>query len=378
MDVNHQLLRKRALKDLSKRARGGIFIYLIVWLAIAIPEQLPVNFPQFFYFNTAIFLAVTSIRIFHLYLSKRFPELPIQVMTNWLVYTILFAALHWGIMAAWIIVDERTAELRNLMMIVTAAFAMGGAATLSISNSIRILYPVFMFCPGIIVLVYQGSNGSWIQAGLILLALIYVHGTSRITNNDYWKAITNQNIAEKRADLMEHLSVTDPLTQLKNRLFFDKIFDEEWKRSSRMKVPMSVLLMDIDNFKKINDSYGHLFGDECLRLIASIISSELLRASDCIARYGGEEFVILLVNTGEEETRAIAEKLIKAISSASSKFDDIKVQITCSIGGATTFPDYQNNKEYLLKQADAALYQAKNNGRNQYQPCILDSSPAAT
>ena len=172
---------------------------------------------------------------------------------------------------------------------------------------------------------------------------------------------------------MEKLSITDQLTQLHNRLYFDKKFDEEWKRSSRAKTPLSVLLMDIDNFKELNDTYGHLFGDECLRLIASTISSELLRVSDCVARYGGEEFVVLLPNAGEDETRAIADKLVQAISSVNSEFNNKKVQITCSIGGATGHPDYHDNKKYLLKQADIALYQAKNNGRNQYQQCGLGS-----
>ena len=378
MDINQQDLQKRALTDLSRRARGGIFIYLIAWLVISISHQLQIQSPLFFYYNTAILFAIAAVRILHLYMHKRWPGSSVRAMTNWLVFTILFAALHWGTMAAWIMIDDRAIDVRNLVTVVTAAFAMGGATTLSISNRIRIFYPVLMFCPGVFALIYQGTSGSWVLAGLISLALIYVHGVTKIANYDYWEAIANQNIAENRANLMEQLSITDQLTQLKNRLYFDKKFDEEWKRSSRMKVPLSVLLMDIDNFKKINDSYGHLFGDECLQLIASTISSELLRASDCVARYGGEEFVILLTNTGEEETCAIAKKLVKAISSVNSKFDDKKVQITCSIGGATTFPNYQDNKEYLLKQADIALYQAKNNGRNQYQPCILNSSPAAT
>ena len=378
MDINQQGLEKRALKDLSRRARGGIFIYLIVWLVISISHQLHIHSPLFFYFNTAIFIAIAAVRTIHLYMHKRWTNFSVKAMTNWLVLTILFAAFHWGIMAAWIRIDDRAVDVRNLVMLVTAAFAIGGAITLSISNRIRIFYPLLMFFPGVIALIYEGSSGSWTLAGLLSLALIYVHGATKIANKDYWEAITNQDIAENRANLMEHLSITDQLTQLKNRLYFDKKFDEEWKRSSRTKVPLSILLMDIDNFKKINDSYGHLFGDECLQLVASTISSELLRASDCVARYGGEEFVILLTNTGEEETRAIAEKLVKAISSVRFNFDDKKVQITCSIGGATTIPDYQVNKEYLLKQADIALYQAKNNGRNQYRPCILDSSPAAT
>jgi diguanylate cyclase (GGDEF)-like protein len=368
MDISQEQLSRQALKDLTNRARGGIFIYLLVWLVITISYQLPVRLPEFFYFNTIILLAITAIRFLLFYSYHRQPEMSVRVMTNWLVYTILFAALHWGVLVGWVIFDDRVVEIRSLMMVVTAGFAIGGAATLSISTAIRILYPVLMFCPGIAVLIYQGSNDSWVLAGLITLALIYVHSTTRITRNDYWESITNQIVAEERANLMEELSITDQLTQLRNRLYFDRKFDEEWNRSSRIAAPLSVLILDIDNFKEINDTYGHLFGDECLRLIASTISSELLRASDCVARYGGDEFVALLPNTNEDETWTVAEKLVQAISNISSNFNDEKLHMTCSIGGATTIPDYQDDKEYLLKQADAALYHAKSNGRNRYQP----------
>ena len=367
MDISHQQLAKQALQDLSNRARGGIFIYLLVWLVITISYQLPDRLPEFFYVNTFILFAITAIRFLHFYSYNRRSEVPVLTMTNWLVYAILFAALHWGVMVAWVILDDRVVDIRNLMMVVTAGFAIGGAATLSISTAIRIFYPVFMFCPGILVLIYQDSSGSWVLAGLITVALIYIHATTRITHNDYWEAITNQVVAEERADLMEELSITDQLTQLKNRLYFDKKFDEEWNRSSRIATPLSVLILDIDNFKGINDTYGHLFGDECLRLIASTISSELLRASDCVARYGGDEFVALLPNTGEDETWTVAEKLVKAISNINTKFNDEKIQMTCSIGGSTTTPNYQDNKEYLVRQADVALYQAKSDGRNRYQ-----------
>jgi len=376
MVINQQRLQKRALGDLSKRARGGIFIYVLVWMIIAISHQLPEVLPVLFYFNMSILLAVAGVRLLHLYMHTRPPELSVLFMTDWLVYTILFAALHWGLMAAWILFDDNAVDIRNLMIVATAGIAIGGATTLSISTRIRIFYPVLMFCPGILVLIYQGSSDGWILAGLIALALIFVHSTTKIANGDYWEAITNQVVAEDRANLMEQLSITDQLTQLNNRLYFDKKFDKEWNRCSRMKIPLSVLLMDIDNFKEINDTYGHLFGDECLQLIASTISSELLRASDCVARYGGEEFVALLPNTAESETRAIAEKLVRAVSAVSSKLEGKEIQITCSIGGATTSPNYQEDREYLIKQADIALYQAKNNGRNQYQPFVMESSAA--
>jgi diguanylate cyclase (GGDEF)-like protein len=368
MVMNQKDLKKRALIDLSNRAKGGIVIYLLIWLLITVPHQFPDILPVFFYLNTSILVAIATVRLLHLYMLKRRPDLPVLMMKNWLVYTVLFAALQWGVMGAWVLIEDKAVDVRNMIIVVTAAFAIGGSAALNISKEIRIFYPILIFSPGIIVLIYQGSSGGWELAGLATLAVIYAIGTTKITHNDYWESITNQAIAEDRANMMEQLSNTDQLTQLKNRLYFDNKFNEEWQRSSRMSAPLSILLMDLDNFKKLNDTYGHLFGDECLRLIASRISSELVRASDCVARYGGEEFVALLPNTGEDEMRTIAEKLVLAVSSAGLKSNDKKIQLTCSIGGATTFPDYKDDKEFLLKQADIALYRAKNNGRNQFQP----------
>ena len=377
MASNKEKLQEKALKDLSARAKGGIFIYVIVWLIITLSKQLPEVSPGFFYFNTSILLAIAAIRLLHLYVYQNRPEMTVAVMTNWLVYSILFAALHWGIMVAWILFDDKAIEIKNIMIIVSVAFAVGGAVTLSISDRIRIYYPLLIFCPGLFVLIYQNTPESWVQAVLVLLTLIYVYSSTKISTSDYWEAITNQTIAEDRARMMEVLSITDRLTQLKNRLYFDQKFEEEWKRGSRMNIPLSILLIDIDNFKTVNDTHGHLFGDECLRLIATTLASELLRSSDCVARYGGEEFVALLPNTGEEETKAIAEKLVKAISALSLKARNKEVDITCSIGGATTFPDYLENGEYLLRQADNALYEAKRNGRNQYQQWELSRGKAS-
>lgn len=364
---NKQRLYAQALGDLGNRAKSGIYIYMGIWLMITVPYQFPKIAPVFFFLNTALLFALSALRLFLLKLKIHRPDLPVLKMTDWLVYTILLTALHWGLMVAWVLYDDKTVEIRQLMLISTAALGIGGASILSISNRVRIYLPVLLFCPAIMVMMYQGTSNRWEMAGVASMALLYAIIATKITHKDYWDSITNQAVAENRADKMEQLSITDQLTQLKNRLYFDNKFEEEWQRCSRMKVPLSVLLMDIDNFKAINDTYGHLIGDECLRQIASTISSELHRASDCVARFGGDEFVALLPNADEDETRVIAEKLIRAISSAKLKFNNKKIQITCSIGTATTQPDYNNNKQELLSQADLALYQAKTNGRNQYQ-----------
>ena len=287
-------------------------------------------------------------------------------MNQWLVIAILAAAAHWGGMTAWILFDDRLSDLRTIILIITPAFAIGGACTLSISSKIRTLYPSLMFLPFIGILLYQADTQSLSLAALTTISLIYIYSSTRATHDDYWAAVTNHMIAEERAQLMEELSTTDPLTQLKNRMFFDKEFTKEWQRCSRLQCSLSFIMIDLDYFKQINDNYGHLFGDECLRTAASTINSIVARPTDCVARYGGEEFVVLLPNTDAEATKMLALRMIDSLNNLTLEHNGSAVNLTCSIGGATTIPEFDQHQESLLKAADIALYQAKGDGRNCY------------
>jgi diguanylate cyclase (GGDEF)-like protein len=171
---------------------------------------------------------------------------------------------------------------------------------------------------------------------------------------------------------MEKLSTTDPLTQLKNRMYFDKEFTKEWQRCSRLQCPLSLIMIDLDYFKSINDNYGHVFGDECLRVVASTISGIVARPTDCIARYGGEEFVVLLPNTNTEATKMLALRMVDAVASLTFDNDGETIKITCSIGGASTIPEFNERLDSLVKAADTALYIAKDAGRNCYHSDSLN------
>lgn len=160
------------------------------------------------------------------------------------------------------------------------------------------------------------------------------------------------------------LSTTDPLTGVYNRRFFDKTFAEEFSRAFRDRLPISILLLDIDHFKSLNDNYGHLFGDFCLVETAKIIRKLIYRPSDVVARYGGEEFVIILQDTSLSGAVIVAEKLRKTIASHTLVNQDKSVNITASIGISATVPDKEDAHEILLKSADAQLYHAKECGRN--------------
>ncbi len=163
---------------------------------------------------------------------------------------------------------------------------------------------------------------------------------------------------------LRELSTTDSLTGLKNRRYFNEIYYREYNRAIREKTPLSCLIMDIDHFKRINDSYGHLLGDECLKDVAQTIQAQLMRENDFLSRYGGEEFCVLLTSTGEEGALQVAENIRFCVENLQVVKNGESVPITISIGVASTVPVHKKNAEILLNQADEALYQSKALGRN--------------
>jgi len=161
-------------------------------------------------------------------------------------------------------------------------------------------------------------------------------------------------------------SAHDSLTALYNRSHFDKVFPVEWRRAARSRVPLSLILADIDRFKEYNDANGHLAGDECLRSVAEAIAETVHRAADVVTRYGGEEFAVLLPYTDRESAMHIAETIRRRIESMRIDHPTSPSNaMTISIGVATVIPDGDEQRSRtLIEAADRALYAAKRAGRN--------------
>ncbi len=176
--------------------------------------------------------------------------------------------------------------------------------------------------------------------------------------------ITERKKIEKE---LETLSQTDGLTGIYNRRSFDLILEKEWNRASRDMQPLSLILIDIDFFKKYNDTYGHVQGDECLKTVARGLCDSLNRAGDFVARYGGEEFVAVLPTTDSEHARKITEMIrhtVLDLQIAHSE-NDVSPHLTISLGVATIKKTRNRQSASLVEAADKALYEAKQNGRNQ-------------
>ncbi len=167
-------------------------------------------------------------------------------------------------------------------------------------------------------------------------------------------------------------STTDDLTEVPNRRFFNEALKKEWKRAVRQKRPISVLIMDIDNFKEYNDHEGHVAGDRLLRDVAQTLSEVPQRPGDLFARYGGDEFAVILPNTNKKGAIKVAENCRKKIKEAQfpNEYAPGKGYVTVSIGVSSTVPEGDFPFVEIVHNADKALLEAKEKGRDQflYQP----------
>ncbi|EMC3439911.1 GGDEF domain-containing protein [Acinetobacter baumannii] len=230
---------------------------------------------------------------------------------------------------------------------------------------------------GILVSTYLNGDIDWTFLNRTytfssFLGMTLAYATDRQHRENY---LQNCMIELNRIELMQQaqqlslLSQQDALTGLANRRYLDETLDNEWRRVLRHETPLTIMMVDIDFFKPYNDSLGHLKGDQCLKDIATAISSIAARSGDLVARYGGEEFLLLFPMTNAQQAKIQAERLMNAIKKIAivHPCSSVSPYVTISVGVATTIPRLNDSISAFVSRADHALYQAKTNGRNQYQ-----------
>jgi diguanylate cyclase (GGDEF)-like protein len=174
---------------------------------------------------------------------------------------------------------------------------------------------------------------------------------------------------------LRRLVSVDGLTGIANRRHFDRVLEREWRRARREQLPLSLIFLDLDEFKRYNDTYGHARGDEVLRVVALTLDETFRRGGDLVARYGGEEFAVVLPGVDGRRAALYAERLRRRIWCLSLPYEASPVapRVTISGGVATTAPGDEVSAHDLLQAADAALYRAKCLGRNR----IVSGDPTA-
>jgi len=199
---------------------------------------------------------------------------------------------------------------------------------------------------GVIYVTNQDANDPFDQEDLDVLSILAAHASSILD----------------QARLYD-LATTDELTGLHTRRFYTQRIGEEFKRCSRYNRQLSLLVIDIDFFKRCNDTYGHAAGDEVLKLVAKLIKMVIRNDVDFAVRFGGEEFLMILPETDIKGAKVVAERIRHAVEHESVQYDEHVIKVTISVGAAC-FPDNTDNPDELFKMADSSLYMSKTNGRN--------------
>ena len=218
---------------------------------------------------------------------------------------------------------------------------------------------------GAVLLDLGSTNGTYVN-GTSVSARHLRDGDAVQVGRSIFKFLTGSNIEQAYHEEIYRLKTTDGLTGANNKRAFEEELQREFHRFLRYHRPLILVMFDIDHFKNVNDTYGHLAGDRVLSEIGRIIGGAV-RAEDTFCRYGGEEFSLLLPETTIEEGRAIAERLRAAVESARFEFDDVAIPITIS-GGVAEATAEMGEPARFVAAADERLYAAKRGGRNRIEP----------
>jgi diguanylate cyclase (GGDEF)-like protein len=360
--LNTQQLSPRVVADLKKRSRPGILIYPLVLGLVLFSTGYAFREPEFSLQFVVIVGAVCLFRLVHSLVMSRIPEAYAELSLWVFLGEIGLTALVWGIGYAKFLGLPQEPELKLLMVVCTTGLCSGACSAYAPFFPLSLAYNALIMWPGIVYMLFLGGNSAMVV--LFVMFSVYTGFMSFRGNAEYRTALDNEALLKQQAKDLERISNVDGLTGLYNRRYFDTAFELAWQNAVRQRTRLALVICDIDFFKKINDDYGHLAGDEYLRTIAHHLSRTFRRQNDIVARYGGEEFVVLLAGVKKGMALELAEGFRGTMAETCLRFESHTIRATVSLGVAETLPSSGQEKETLLARADAMLYKAKASGRN--------------
>ncbi|MFO7883997.1 MAG: GGDEF domain-containing protein [Desulfobacteraceae bacterium] len=362
MPFKRNRLNKRVLKDLKERSTFGIFFYMFLVFLTCFTDNFHVRHPGF----AALFISSVSgiclFRLFHLVFAKYTVNRFEKINNRIFIISVVLTALIWGAGFLLFILQDGEQKAKFLMVICTAGLSAGGVVTFLPNFMLSLVYNLIMLLPASLVILVSGKNLSLGSA--LMLFIIYLAFMAYRGNTEYWQALENEYLLKKKSCDLERMSMIDVLTGLYNRRYFDKQLKLEWKRATRNQLNLTMIIADIDLFKTINDTFGHLAGDEYLKKTSGMLKQIFKRETDIVARYGGEEFVVVLPGNNAEKTHKLAEQFRSDIEKTQVHYKNHTIKTTISMGIASCIPEHNASEDSLIFSADTALYKAKNNGRN--------------
>lgn len=352
----------REAHDTRVRARLGGIYYLLAWLLTWLFSAAPAEHLGWGLTGIAFFALMLALRLLHRLPPAQTPQaLRVWLDRHWLL--ILLSALAWGLVHAWVLNNPLFASSWLIATLSTIAFSTALAFNFSMCRRRAILALGLLYLPGLAALALHWSEQ---RATLITLAFYssYLALALKHSHREYRNTLALELKLLEQQESLEQLSRTDSLTQLGNRYRFNSLFPALVASAQRQSDPLSLVLLDIDFFKRINDEHGHACGDACLSAFAERMRQVFRRDSDALLRLGGEEFCVLMPHTSLEQAHLLAENFRQALALQGFSVQGKQLPLTASLGVGSFDGQRDDNAEAFLKRVDDALYLAKSAGRN--------------
>lgn len=360
--------RRRADFDFIKRALPGVILYLLAWPVIFLSTGFYQSEPVASLFFGVMLSGVSMLRLLHGSLAKNYYDSHYRLWHGSLLFLVVNHAIAWGILAYAVNLLPEFAPIAGFVNIIVLGIATASIQSLNTKLNLARVYVSILLLPAIVGTLLSGENLQ--LCAIAVLFWLYLMIVGKRFYREYLRAFKIEKALHQKQAELHHLNRTDPLTQVCNRREFDEQIKACWQHAIDTRKSLTLMMLDIDHFKQINDSYGHPAGDLCLKHFASNIDPLLRDNNARLYRYGGEEFSTIILSAEQSEVTKLAEDARKRIENTSVSDDNLNIEMTVSIGVCTALPsnsvsDKSLSVEKLIESADQALYKAKQSGRNQ-------------
>ena len=352
----------REVADTKARLVTGGLFYLFGWIVVALAGDVMRGHALL---GVSVGLAFLALALMRVWPGPPEHDAPRPVLERWLDRQwagVLATAALWGGALAWVLVDPHLAGARPAALLCTFAFATAFAHNFSLRLGRALLGVALVYLPAPLLLPYTDAGlavNATVGVYAIYLALVLVR-----SYREYQQQLDLYDALRHQRDQYEHLSRIDPLTGLANRRHHGGTLEHLAREARRLRQPLSMLVMDLDHFKHVNDDFGHEAGDACLARFADRMREVFTQPGAHLARLGGEEFGVLLPGLDREAAAAAAERMRASLELQPLQLREGPLAITVSIGVASYRPGEEEALEDLFRAADRAMYRAKSDGRN--------------
>ncbi len=367
MTFERRKTNQRVINDLKKRSSLGLIFYILLSVVVVFAD----NFYDRHTTLTLVFIIANAgmclFRLAHLIVSPKIPERYATLSRGIFLSSVVVTALVWGVTLAIVMLQQDESTTQLIMTVCVAGLCAGGVVAFVPHLKLAITYDLAMLMPVVIIMLIEGSR---LPLALMIFSFaVYMLLIAARSNEEYWEALENEYLLEIKSGELTRLSNTDVLTGLFNRRYFDEALEKEWKRSGRNESKIGIILLDVDYFKRINDTFGHPAGDAYLKELAQRLTSVFKRDTDIVARFGGEEFIVLLPDADAERAVQLAREAVFRIGSMNIDYQGSEIGATISAGVSVCVPDFNFRPDSIIAWADKALYLAKKQGRNRVVYC---------